>query len=206
LTVNGFADESSLQRKQNIQIGDALILTKPLGTGVVIAADGRGAVSETQFASAIETMCLSNVAALSVLQQYPLHGLTDVTGFGLGGHLMEMLIGQSMTGRLSTAAIPVIDGITLLYDQGYRSSLHAGNESRYRVFMRGEDALHPLLYDPQTSGPLLAAVARAEAPACVAELHAQGYRDAAVIGMIEDAGDGPGGISIEPVDLLLEPV
>lgn len=184
LSVNGLVEPANLRRKRGLRIGDALVLTKPIGTGVVIAADAEGAVPDRAYQDAIDTMSASNVDALAILQSFEPHALTDITGFGLAGHLLEMIADESVAVTIAMQSLPMLASSMPLFDQGYKSSLHAANESGNVVFVGGDHARHPMLYDPQTSGPLLAALDAQVAPAAVAALRAKGYRHAARIGHV----------------------
>ena len=194
-TVNGLADASlaGLTRKAGLVPGDALILTKPLGTGTLLVArealDARGAWID----AAIESMLLSNRAASACLRAFGARACTDITGFGLLGHLVEMARASAVDAGLSLEAIPALDGALESLAAGHLSSLHAGN-SRIRVALRddGRDRSDPrveLLFDPQTSGGLLAGVPADRADACVKALREIGYRHASRIGEVKALSD-----------------
>ena len=177
--VTGLAEPTQLLRKSGLRPGDALILTKPLGTGIILAAHMRGLARSACLQAAIASMCQSNAAASRILRAHGAIACTDVTGFGLAGHLMEMLRASSVAATLWADQIPVLPGARELAAHGVESSLAPEN----RRILDG----YPLLADPQTSGGLLAGIAADRADACVAELRDAGA-PAAIIGQV-DAGN-----------------
>ncbi len=175
LTVNGFADEDRLWRKAGAEPGDALILTKPLGTGIILAADMQGKASSSSVEAAFASMLQSNRAAVPVLRQFGANAATDVTGFGLAGHLREMIEASGVGAVVDVAAVPTLAGAA--------EALAAGIESTLAPANRLAVPLAPaIMVDPQTSGGLLAAVPAGRASECVAALREAGYADAAIIG------------------------
>ncbi len=189
LSVNGFAQADAILRKSGAQPGDVLILTKALGTGVLFAADMRYRARHRWIAPALEQMQRSNQLAGLLFLQHGAHACTDVTGFGLLGHLQEMLADSALEARLMLDALPALDGALACFDAGIRSSLHAGNQ-RHAHGLSNPDAFSrhrhfPLLFDPQTAGGLLAAVPADKAQACLDALHAQGNGSARCIGELQ---------------------
>jgi selenide, water dikinase len=176
-----------LLRKSGLRAGDRLILTKPLGTGIILAAEGRGLAPAKAVAAAQAAMQQSAAAAARSLTAHGAHAATDVTGFGLLGHLSEMLRASGMDATLDPDAIPALDGALGLMQQGIVSSLHADNAAALAALDPDDRAhkLAPLLIDPQTAGGLLAGVAAARARDCLEDLQRLGYR-AAVVGKVED--------------------
>jgi len=198
--VNGLADRDGFLRKGGLRPGDALILTKPIGTGTLLAADMRGLAKSRWVQAAVRHMTTSNRRAAAVLTRHGVHAATDVTGFGLLGHLVEMTKASGVDARLRLDSIPVLDGARETAAAGVLSSLQPANV-RLRRAIRGLEAaqrlpLYPLLFDPQTAGGLLAGVPAAEADACVAALRAEGYAQAAVIGEVLPPTD-----ALEPISL-----
>jgi selenide,water dikinase len=193
--VTGRPLPGKLLRKLGLRHGDRLILTKPLGTGVILAAGARGLVSSRIVEDAIATMVQSAAAAASCLLAHRATACTDVTGFGLLGHLLEMLRASDMDAVLDPEAIPAIDGALLLLGRGITSSLHADNIASLTALSPDEmieaNPIAALLIDPQTAGGLLAGVPADRAAACLAQLHRLDYR-AAEIGRVEQAtGSSP---------------
>ncbi|MFK8031589.1 MAG: selenide, water dikinase SelD [Gammaproteobacteria bacterium] len=167
IVANGEVLPDSQWPKAGAQPGDILLLSKPLGTGVILAADMQGAADANAADAAYETMLSSNYKAAQQLRATKSSAVTDVTGFGLLGHLLEMLdgasskLGQSLVAELTIANIPVISGAQKLAADGWRSSLYP---QLVPYFERCNGAEHitsdqlDLLIDPQTSGGLLASV------------------------------------------------
>ena len=189
LAVNGLGDE--VITKTGARDGDRLFLTKPLGTGVVFAADMRAEAPSDAVAAALASMLRSNEAAARVFGECDASSCTDVTGFGLLGHLVEMLREGGVDAELDFAAIPRLAGTEALFERGARSSLHAANAA----FGDALDGLDPgdpraaLLFDPQTSGGLLASVPAERADGCAEALAAAGC-DGSMIGTFRAAAPG----------------
>ncbi len=186
LTINGFAEADQMLRKGGLNPGDAIILTKPLGAGVILAADMRQQAPGGLVDQAIDVMLQSNGAAADILRSHSATAATDVTGFGLLGHLGEMADAGKVAVDLDCGAVPVLAGVDSLFAEGIASSLQPGN-SRSAQKLLAESADRPVLaplIDPQTAGGLLAGVPAEKAEACVDALRAAGCADAAVIGSV----------------------
>jgi selenide, water dikinase len=183
--VTGRPRPGKLLRKAGLRGGDRLILTKPLGTGVILAAAGRGLVSSRLVEGAVATMLRSAASAASCLLAHRATACTDVTGFGLLGHLVEMLRASGVDAVLDPEAIPALEGALPLLGRGVTSSLHADNIAALAALGAPAQTheVAPLLIDPQTAGGLLAGVPAERATACLAQLRELGYR-AAVIGHV----------------------
>ena len=184
-TVTGLAKRAIT--KGGARPGDALILTRGLGTGVVMAAEMAhaalpgGLLGET-VAATLAAMQRSGKTAAGLLRDA--HALTDVTGFGLAGHLVEMLDASDLAAVIDLAALPLLPGAEALAAVGVRSSLWAGNRASLTGRVTAPDTPRAdLLYDPQTAGGFLAALPADRAAAVVAALRALG-EDAAVIGHV----------------------
>jgi selenide,water dikinase len=189
LTVNGLIDKDALLRKGGMQPGDALILTKPVGTGTLFAADMRGKAKGRWVDEAIHSMLVSNQVAAAHLHRHGATACTDVTGFGLLGHLVEMTRASDTDVQLELAAVPLLEGAEQTVAAGILSSLQPQNV-RLRRAVRNADSLssharYPLLFDPQTAGGLLAAVPADQASTCLDALHQSGYPQAVIIGRVE---------------------
>jgi selenide, water dikinase len=191
--VNGLVDRDAYVRKGGMKPGDALILTKPIGTGTLLAADMRGKARGRWVMAAIAHMVTSNRRAAAILSRHGVHAATDVTGFGLLGHLVEMTKASGVDVTLLLDRIPILDGARETVADGVFSSLQPQNV-RLRRAIRDLDRVsllppYPLLFDPQTAGGLLAAVPADRAEACLAALVAEGYARAALIGHVSQASD-----------------
>ena len=178
--VNGRVDLARVLRKAGLCPGDRLILTKPLGTGTLFAANMRHRAKGRWIAAAVQSMLQSNREAACCLQRHGATACTDVTGFGLAGHLVEMLRASDVDAELHLDAVPLLDGADQTVAAGIFSSLQPENLRLRRALSLtpgvSEDSRVALLFDPQTSGGLLAGVPAAAAAACVEELRALGYR------------------------------
>lgn len=187
--VTGWADPARLLRKAGLKPGDRLILTKPLGTGALLAADMRGLTRGEAIAAALAGMARSNAGAARILIAHGASAMTDVTGFGLAGHLDEMLTASYVGAHLDMAAIPAYPQARELLAAGIASTLHPGNVASASGRF-DPDTTDPLLFDPQTAGGLLAGVAATRAVDCLAALLEAGEA-AAIIGTVEEVGIGP---------------
>jgi selenide,water dikinase len=207
--VTGRPRPGKLLRKTGLRPGDRLILTKPLGTGVILAGAARGLVSSRLVEAAIATMVQSAAPAASCLLGYRATACTDVTGFGLLGHLSEMLRASGVDAVLDPESIPALEGALPLLARGITSSLHAENIAALSVLGSAAQRpeIGPLLIDPQTSGGLLAGVPAAWAASCLAQLHELGYR-AALIGRVVGMSGAEPRVDFEPgtAQALAEPV
>lgn len=165
------------------QPGDALILTKPIGTGVILAAEMQRAAPGAAVAAALATMQLPQGAAAARLANVA-RAMTDVTGFGLAGHLLEMLTASRAAANLDLAAIPLLPGALALSEAGHASTLLPANRAAVAPFVAAPaDPRVDLLFDPQTGGGLLAAVPPETAAGLVAEISELGL-DAVLIGHV----------------------
>ena len=208
--INGLVDLDAqgqpvgVLHKGGMQPGEVLILTKPLGTGTLFAAHALGLARGRWVEAALVQMAQSSQGAARTLQAFGASACTDVTGFGLLGHLLEMARASQMELELCLAALPVMDGALECLAQGVTSSLHSAN-ARQSAALSESPKVAPmvqvphvahvpqdpalalrqaLLYDPQTAGGLLASVAAAQAQDCVAALRAQGFAHSAIIGRV----------------------
>jgi selenide, water dikinase len=196
-TINADGTLTKVLRKGGMQVGDVLLLTKPLGTGALFAAHALARAKGRWVQAALASMVQSNQQAAALLREYGATASTDVTGFGLLGHAVEMARPSGVQLQLQLDALPLLDGALDCVQQGLVSSLHSAN-ARQRHVVRNPDAAArqphwPLLLDPQTAGGLLASVPASQADACIAALRAQGYVHACAIGVVlqPDDGDAP---------------
>ena len=193
LTVNGLVDPDKVWRKEGLNPGDAIILCKPIGTGTLFAADMRRKAKGRWISNAIECMLQSNQFAAECLRKYQASACTDLTGFGLIGHLLEMTRASKVDAQLVLDNIPILDGARETVSLGILSSLQPQNIRLRRAIQNLEQgALHPifpLLFDPQTAGGLLAGIPPKNVDACISELKANHYLQASVIGEILPISD-----------------
>jgi selenide, water dikinase len=184
-SVTGEIAPDRIVRKAGLKAGDALVLTRPLGTGILFAAAMRARAKAPWIDMALSEMRKSNRAAAELLLAHEATAMTDVTGFGLIGHLGEMLVASGATATLDIASIPLYEGVFTLAREGVTSTLLAENLVLGHLLHGEFDApTRAVLFDPQTSGGLLAGIPADRAADCVAELRASGHRHAAIIGRV----------------------
>ena len=175
LSVTGIVPPDKILRNDSGQVGDVLILTKPLGVGIVLAAHRAELAAPAHVAAATASMERLNKYAAEVFARYPLTACTDVTGFGLLAHLLEMVT-HRLTARLDTSALPLLDGAYgyaeeyLLTAAGQRNRHFVEAQLGNKPFGGVVAPLQELMLDPQTSGGLLCAVPQDCAQALLADL------------------------------------
>lgn len=191
-SVTGVVPRERILHKSAAHATDLLVLTKPLGTGALFAADMRGKAEGRWITQAIAHMLQSNRTAATIFLRHGIRAVTDVAGFGLLGHLVEMLRASKTAAILRLDALKVLPGVKEILEEGVHSSLYQQNLWMRRVIRMAENLAHPLypiLFDPQTSGGLLAAVPRGVLNAVMNDLNIAGYTWSAVVGEII-ASDG----------------
>ena len=200
--INGLIDDNpdAILRKGGMQPGDVLILTKPIGTGTLFAAHARLAAKGRWIDAALQSMIVSNRLGAQCLRKFGATACTDLTGFGLLGHLVEMTRPSGVDAELNLSALPLLDGAEECVANGIVSSLQSANV-RLRRALRNQEAMvkhprYPLIFDPQTAGGLLASVPADRADDCIHALRALGYGKTVAIGRILAQGD-----ALEPIVL-----
>ena len=193
LAVIGTVHPEGIWPKGGAQPGDVLVLTKPLGTGLVLHGFARGLVGEAELQNAVEWMKLLNRDAADVLRRFEPSAVTDVTGFGLFGHAYEMADRSGVRLVLDAGALPALDGAVEVAREGERT----GGDRRNREFAAAHvstdglpEPLTALGYDPQTAGGLLAAVPRERAATLEAEFAAREVYVRRVGRVVDGAGVG----------------
>jgi selenide,water dikinase len=193
LAVMGVVDPGRVLTNRGARAGDVIVLTKPIGVGVIASAHKRGVASDELVARAVALMTTPNADArdAAVTAGDAVHAATDVTGFGLLGHLRELAIASGVSAHVDAGAVPVLDGVRALLADG----IVPGGTRRNRDWVNevtewgALDELEQLLLaDAQTSGGLLLAVAPDAVDALVADLAARGTHAAAVVGRLTDEG------------------
>jgi selenide, water dikinase len=188
LSVTGFIHPDRILTKRNLKPGDSLILTKPLGTGIISTAIKGGLASTAINDQVTKSMATLNKNAADVMTKYPVHACTDITGFGFLGHLSEMVVGSGCGARVATSRVPVFPE-ALEYAAMGLVPAGAYRNRDFRLFMvdfasNVARVLQDLLFDPQTSGGLLISLAPDHAGNLLKDLQAKGLRDAAVVGEV----------------------
>jgi selenide, water dikinase len=189
LSVTGFVEADRVVRNAGAKAGDALVLTKPLGLGILTTALKRDIVSEEEIEDAVQMASLLNKAARDAMGEVGVCAATDVTGYGFLGHLSEMLEASGLGAVVRRADVPVWERAVALANDGvYPGGLKSNREyleNRVTADGVGQDELLPL-YDPQTSGGLLVALPEERAPALVRALEGRGTLAAVVGETVED--------------------
>jgi len=189
-TVTGLCDGAPIGLR-GARPGDALILTKPIGTGVILAAEMAGRADGDTVMAALRSMERPLAGDASALAGA--HAMTDVTGFGLAGHLLAMCKASGCAAQVTLADVPLLDGVGELLSDGQRSSLHAANAAYASPMVtadgEGGNPQYEALFDPQTAGGLLAAIDPSQAGPVLSQLQAQGI-SAVQIGTCVDGAPG----------------
>lgn len=197
LVVMGLIHPSKVKRNSGAQIGDQLILSKPLGVGILSAALKKQRLDAAGYASMIANTTKLNKPGQLLAQLEGVHAMTDVTGFGLLGHLLEICRGAQISAKVSVSNIPVLPQVQALAAAGCVTGASARNFAAYGhdVILNSTDSVtQALLTDPQTSGGLLIACAKESVDEVLALLHSNHFAEATVIGeMIE----GPAQIHVQ---------
>lgn len=188
LSVTGFVNSKKFWKNYGAQTGDKLILTKPLGAGIINTAIKADLVSEEARTAALASMKLLNRSACEVFREFEIHACTDITGFGLGGHATEMAAASDRTIVIDTEKLPLLPDVEMYASMGlipggaYRNREYANKTGvKSSAVLWKED----VVFDPQTSGGLLAAVPEKDVPYIMEELNAAGLQ-AGVIGEVTD--------------------
>jgi selenide,water dikinase len=188
LSVTGFIHPDRILTKKGLKTGDRLILTKPLGTGIINTAIKGGLASREIINTVTRLMATLNRDAAEMMKHYPVHACTDITGFGLLGHLAEMIIDTKFSVRLTSKTIPIIPE-TLNYAGMGLIPAGTYNNRKFRECMVDftpsvDRLLQDILFDPQTSGGLLMGVDRESADELLDKLNEKGLANAAIIGEV----------------------
>lgn len=186
LAITGVVHPDRVVRNVGVQEGDALILTKPLGTGIITTAIKKKKAPKESVQEAIASMTTLNDTASRIMRRYTVHACSDITGYGVLGHALEMASGSSVTLVLESAKLPTLHRTRRLAEKGYLT----GGCKRNREYLKDKITIDKSLrkgvvetaLDPQTSGGLLIAVAQRYAPKLVEELHANGVEAATTVG------------------------
>ncbi len=191
LVALGIVHPDKVKRNDKAQAGDVLILSKPLGVGVLSAALKKGELNAEGYRQMIDVTTQLNLTGKKLSAMDGVHAMTDVTGFALLGHLLEICRGSQLQAQLDFERIPLIEMASQLAKAGYATGAAARNWASYgeSVELAGVAEWQcKLLCDPQTSGGLLVSCAPESADAVLAAFHADGFSQAAVIGSLQ-AGD-----------------
>lgn len=188
LSVTGYIHPDRVLTKKSLQVGDRLILTKPLGTGIISTAIKAGLADQALIDRVTRAMATLNRGAATVMERFPVHACTDITGFGFLGHLAEMVVDSGRGVRISAADVPMYPEALEWASMGLIPAGAYNNRNFRGAFVDFgggvPQKVQDLLFDPQTSGGLLIAVAAGEAERLVAALKAGGIECAAIVGEV----------------------
>jgi selenide,water dikinase len=193
MAVTGVISPDRIIRNVGAQIGDVLVLTKALGTGVLMTAFKRDRLAQEFYDSAVKSMAELNAAASGAMLKYRVHAATDITGFGLVGHAAGMAQGSGVTLVFEESDLPLLPGALELCRAGMIPGGGARNRQYYagsvRINEEIDDAMAELAFDPQTSGGLLIALPEDDALKLLADLQQSGNLDAAIVGRAAPQSD-----------------
>ncbi|URF08191.1 selenide, water dikinase SelD [Cupriavidus campinensis] len=194
LVVMGLAHPSKIRRNRDARAGDVLVLGKPLGVGVLSAALKKGQLADDGYARLIDTTTRLNTPGMALAALDGVHALTDVTGFGIAGHTLELARGAGLRAVLDWSALPLLPGVAALAGQGHVTGASRRNWEGYGGEVQIDAGLpaiaQALLTDPQTSGGLLVSCAPQAVDAVLRIFREQGFGEAAVVGRMEAGAPG----------------
>ncbi len=195
MSVTGLVHPDRVWANAGAQTGDRLILTKPIGSGVLFNANRKGWVSRAAMDQCLATITTLNKIAAETAQSFTVHAATDITGFGLAGHSLEMAQGSGVTIVLQESALPILPEALEMYQRGMTTGVNGVNRDlvagKIRYATEAPAWHREILVDPQTSGGLLLAVPEEEAQPLLQALHAAGVPEAVLIGRVQTVGEEP---------------
>ena len=194
LSVTGIIHPDKVVHNGGAKAGDRLILTKPIGTGIITTAIKGGMANETAIVKAIESMSMLNRRAAELMQEVGINACTDITGFGLLGHAVEIVQASNVAMVIQSSSVPYFPEARELANTGMVPGGTHRNRDFYGALIEiapgTPDYMVDILFDPQTSGGLLISVAEPQSKHLLARLHNEGIRQAAIIGEITDTPKG----------------
>ena len=189
LAVTGIVHPRKYWSNRGARAGDGLILTKPVGSGVLFNANLKKWVSDEAMKECISVLTTLNRKAAEVMSSFEVHAATDITGFGLAGHCYEMVKGSQVAMEFSVDRIPIMREALEMYEKGVTTGVNAYNRELVAEAIRFEKDLPPwhkeIVYDPQTSGGLLVAVPEREGESLLKALQAAGVKWASLVGRVK---------------------
>lgn len=186
-SVTGVIDPNKVATNSGAQAGDVIILTKPIGTGVISTGIKKGRASDSVVAGSVETMLTAGKYAAEAMREFGVKAATDVTGFALMGHAWEMACASKVTIEIDASAVPLLEGALELASQGMLTSGDKTNREYVGADVEIAPSVDPnlikLLFDPQTAGGMLIAIAADKAEALINNL-SQHYPNVRIIGRV----------------------
>jgi selenide,water dikinase len=191
LSVTGRVDPRKVTRNVGARPGDAIVLTKPLGSGLIINGLRKGAIDEARARPVLEVLARLNRTAAAVMARFDVHAATDVTGFGLAGHALSMAVGSGVGISIGCDKLPQYPYLREMVEAGVTTGSTKPNRAHVAPRLRGtlDKFWDELVHDPQTSGGLLMAVEGAQAGALVEALREAGVVEACLIGEVKPADE-----------------
>ena len=193
LSVVGVVHPGRFWTNSGARPGDALILTKPLGSGVLFNANLKNRVSQAAMDKCVTALTTLNKGAAEAMRAFDIHAVTDITGFGLAGHGLEMAKASQVTLSIDMDALPILDQALEMYRNGVNTGVNAFNQRLAAGHTRFEKPIpqwhEQIVYDPQTSGGLLAAVPAEQGAGLIRALEQAHTPAAALIGHVQPLGD-----------------
>jgi selenide,water dikinase len=194
LAVTGVVHPDKVLTNRGARPGDALVLTKPLGSGVIFNANRAGKLPAGLLETILPVVAALNRSALEEALKFEVHGLTDITGFAFAGHALEMAVHSGVTMSIAFPSLPLYEGAVKMYEGGVDTGSNKGNRLlcgdrvEIRAAIRREE--EEMLFDPQTSGGLLVSLPEGQAGKLVEDLHAAGVPWAAIVGQVSEGTPG----------------
>jgi len=190
LAVTGVVHPGKYWTNSGAKAGDVLILTKPIGSGVIFNANLKKWVSTSAMDECLATITTLNKTAAEIMQGFKVHAATDITGFGLAGHAFEMAAGSDVRLKISMDEIPIMREALAMYKKGMNTGMNASNRRLVAENLRFEKDLpawhQEIVYDPQTSGGLLVSVPASDSENMLEELINAGVDQARIIGHVTE--------------------
>lgn len=194
LSVNGLVHPKKFWANSGAKADDVLILTKPLGSGVVFNANLKKQASPKELDACLNTLVTLNRKAAEIFAYFDVHAATDVTGFGLAGHVLEMARGSGVSMEIELDKLPIMDGALRMYEHGVNTGMNRPNRELSEKHLQFAPGIgrkrEEIVFDPQTSGGLLCSLPENQAAEALNRLHSAGVGDARIIGTVHSLKGG----------------
>ena len=194
LSVTGMVHPDKIIRNSGAKPGDALVLSKPIGTGVLFNACRSGKLPYEELETLLETIAALNGPAMELALDHNINSCTDITGFGLTGHIYEMATASGVDMEIIFESLPIYENATAMYKRGETTGSNLPNRLMVQDNLEIKASLdtreEELLFDPQTSGGLLISLPESEAEGLVYDIKVRGNDHAAIVGHVTGKGEG----------------